>query len=89
MNYTEIKTAVHYRQAFRGNGMSARWDGPITRGHLPLFWWIGIMRDEPRYVVYSYETPIGWVMWNNHVMIPDVEYSAVTRKHQEIVKAYL
>lgn len=35
-----------------------------------------------RYVVYSYETPIGWIDYHGNPRIPDVGYSLTTSQHQ-------
>lgn len=41
------------------------------------------------YVVYSYETPIAWVVDGHTVVIPDVRYSLTTGKHQKLVREHL
>jgi hypothetical protein len=38
------------------------------------------------YLVYSYETPIAWVVDGHEVVIPDVQYSLTTGKHQKVVR---
>lgn len=37
------------------------------------------------YVVYSYDTPIAWVL-DHKVVVPDVTYSVTTSKHQKVVR---
>jgi hypothetical protein len=39
-----------------------------------------------RYVVYSYQTPIGWVRQDGTKTVPDVGYSLSTGQHQLIVQ---
>lgn len=41
------------------------------------------------YVVYSYATPIAWVLDDETIVIPDVTYSATTSRHQGIVRKNL
>jgi hypothetical protein len=37
------------------------------------------------YVVYSYATPIAWVLKNGEVIVPAVRYSVTTSRHQGVV----
>ena len=37
------------------------------------------------YVVYSYETPIGWVLDDGTEEIPKVKYSMTTSRHQRLL----
>lgn len=46
-------------------------------------------RDASTYVVYSYGTPIAWVLRNGHVRIPDVQYSKSTTDHQTLARQML
>lgn len=39
------------------------------------------------YVVWSYETPIAWIMENDWKVLPDIGYSPTTSQHQYTVKA--
>jgi len=48
-----------------------------------------IKADKPVYVVYSYGTPIGWVLPDNRAKVPTVSYSATTSAHQGIVRQAL
>lgn len=58
--------------------------GPmITLGELPEQYHEDV-RDA-RYVVYSYETPIGWVTRSGQRIVPDVGYSLTTSQHQYTV----
>lgn len=45
----------------------------------------GMARGAAVYVVYSYDTPIGWVTSDGDVYVPDVTYSPTTTNHQGIV----
>lgn len=41
------------------------------------------------YAVYSYETPIAWVLDGREVVIPEIRFSGTTSKHQALVRGYL
>lgn len=68
-----------------------RWwavSGPVVRlGHLPRRFHASVR--EAVYVVYSYDTPIAWVLEAQHgasdyvYVIPDVGYSPTTGQHQD------
>jgi len=59
-------------------------------GQLPQNWRSTYTRDvsdKDVYVVYSYQTPIGWVKLDgeNEWTIPDVNYSVTTTHHQHVL----
>jgi hypothetical protein len=45
--------------------------------------------DSPRFTVYSYATPIGWVTSSGLVRNPAVKYSMTTDQHQGACRTYL
>lgn len=58
--------------------------GADTVGYLPERFHEQVR--EADYVVYSYQTPIGWVTADGDRVIPDVGYSPTTGQHQYMVK---
>lgn len=61
--------------------------GAVSHGKLPEEYHDAVDRAE--YVVYSYDTPIGWINANHEVTIPDVGYSLTTSQHQyELIHAW-
>jgi hypothetical protein len=93
----EIPGRIHALQPFLSEGKlpdgTRRWSGysgPATSfGHLPRKYHEAVRSAV--YVVYSYDTPIGWVMEHPHgedpyvYVIPDVSYSPTTGQHQYAV----
>lgn len=69
--------------------MRAERNGPFRRGKLPVEEYQRLVRDEPSYIVYSYETPIAWITPDGPPYIPNVDYSKTTSYHQHLVKDYL
>lgn len=86
-NYQEIRTMLKGHWEFSGNSMSAvvnpEW---VNRGMLPGTY---ELPEKPRYVVYSYATPIAWVDSQGFVTIPAVKYSATTSRGQHLCRTYL
>jgi hypothetical protein len=90
----EIPGRIHAMQPFLSEGIlpdgTRRWSGysgPATSyGHLPRKFH-GSVRQAV-YVVYSYGTPIGWVLEVQHgtepytYTVPDIGYSVTTGQHQ-------
>ncbi|WP_189062236.1 hypothetical protein [Longimycelium tulufanense] len=56
-------------------------------GRLDEHWQERWRRDFPRiaYVVYSYQTPIGWVLHDGSVLLVDQKFSVTTSRHQTLV----
>ncbi|WP_436788880.1 hypothetical protein [Yinghuangia sp. YIM S10712] len=86
-----VRRALAGREPFRTYGaFRAAVGGPASRGRLPDEWWAKI-RDVPdgriRYTVYSYVTPIAWVLDDGTVVIPPVRYSLTTTGHQGLLYA--
>lgn len=42
--------------------------------------------NESVFVIYSYDTPIGWITESGNTYIPDERYSVTTSKHQGKVR---
>jgi hypothetical protein len=38
------------------------------------------------YIILSYGTPIGWILYSGTKVVPDVSYSVTTAHHQNVVK---
>lgn len=62
----------------------SRYPAGITYGELPEAYNASVRRA--RYVVFSYETPIGWVLYDGEKVVPDIGYSLTTGQHQFIVR---
>lgn len=84
---TEYKggSALTVRKLFGGWGRypCRTWNGeeyPVTNPH---------DNPEVRTWVYSYGTPIAWVMSDGTVVIPDHRYSVTTTHHQGLCRVYL
>ncbi len=86
------RTATNFRQlavrlkGFKDWHMGKLWaeyaKGPRTVGQLPKEYQNGphsVFASE--YIVYSYDTPIAWVV-NGEWVQPEVKYSLTTTKHQ-------
>ena len=82
--------AIAARQAFIADSMSAEWTtSPFRPGDDLAFEERGQLMADTRdaegqqlYVVYSYATPIAWVLPNGTVRFPAVRYSMTTSRHQ-------
>ncbi len=94
-NSPAIMQALIARQPFAVTNFLAtteptQWD---TMGQLPSSYRHGLEQHltdcRITYVVYSYQTPIAWVVDGRDVVIPDVVYSLTTGRHQNLVRASL
>ena len=89
-----IARQVKLRNSFRNGNVSAiRYNAGETPhiGVLPSFLTDqlkGTSRNNDTYVVYSYQTPIGWSNCDgrDEWFIPDVTYSITTTHHQTLLK---
>lgn len=85
------RRALANRQPFVTYGaFHAACGEPASRGRLPDAWWDLIRGDHYgriRYTVYSYVTPIAWVLDDDTVVIPPVRYSITTSGHQGLLYA--
>lgn len=55
--------------------------GQREAGQLPHGGRLRFLEDDPYYVVYSYDTPIGWCNQSGWT-VPTTYYSVTTSKHQ-------
>ena len=99
MRRTNLRDAGYFvstLQEFRASNLHAV-EGTSWTGYLPDEWRKPYVYDDAPnivYTVYSYGTPIAWVVrtfdtWNSTVdrwVIPPVKYSRTTSKHQNIVR---
>ncbi|MCF2531175.1 hypothetical protein [Yinghuangia soli] len=85
-----VRRALANRESFRTYGaFRAALGEPASRGRLPAEWW-DVIRDHRgriRYTVYSYVTPIAWVLDDDTVVVPQVRYSITTSGHQGLLYA--
>jgi hypothetical protein len=95
-----LTEALRNREAFKTSGALrgekwtrdtvTNWDlGRLTEHPV---WSNAFMIDHMAgidFVVWSYDTPIGWVRKDGKRTVPDVRYSLTTSKHQGIVRVYL
>lgn len=54
----------------------------MQTGYLPHAWRQRFVADRPLYVVWSYGTPIGWTAEDGRHVVPFVNYSSSTGRHQ-------
>ena len=90
-----IPALVADRKEFTGNTMSGRIKGKnaiLSTGRMPqefvdeLLSDINTMPNESYiYLVYSYQTVIGWWTQEHGWKRPDVKYSVTTSKHQGMI----
>lgn len=69
-------------------------DGFDTVGKLPREWVAGLNCHVTAYIIYSYKTPIAWLVVDPQTdrpkwIVPDVWYSVTTAKHQQRVRLAL
>jgi|SRR5262245_51175948 len=93
-SWTKVKKAVNNRASFTQGNMSGRWVDDVDDtcwGQLPQEHKDQLKADLivcPRYVVFSYQTPIGWaesMTDKNKWTIPNVRYSVTTTQHQSVL----
>jgi hypothetical protein len=48
-----------------------------------------VSAGEVAYTVYSYATPVGWVLADGTAVVPEVKYSNATSRHQKMTREYL
>lgn len=73
--------------SLRGRTMSVGM--AMQLGMLPDTWRVewraGIAANVIRYGVWSYDTPIAWLLASGEWVKPDVKYSRTTSKHQGLI----
>lgn len=86
-----IQDAVDDQKPFvRGNLSGQFVREGVTMGRLPEEY-VKILRSQQEthtvhFVIYSYGTPIAWVLYSGSWVVPDVYYSTSTKHHQDVVK---
>lgn len=91
-NLKNTLDAIATTRDFNAGNLYARNDEPGyfgSFGYLPEPWIQQLERDRPRYIVFSYDTPIGWLAnrrGRKVFVIPDVRYSPTTSNHQGVVR---
>lgn len=87
-----VRRALAARQPFTTHGALSATDRQSYRvGRLPQ-WWADRYRSDAdagriTYQVYSYSTPIAWVLDDGTVTMPQVRYSITTSRHQGLLYA--
>jgi hypothetical protein len=90
-----IVRAIQDRGHFVASGhMTGRSGGGLAadhqlRGEALAAYEAALADGSVRYTVYSYATPIGWVLADGTTMVPDIYYSKTTTRHQNLVREAL
>jgi hypothetical protein len=98
VNRSTAPDAIAAQEDFH-NSSNSLWGGPVnpdswrgdSMGRLPEEWRAEIKRsaergNSPVYAVYSYATPIGWLLQDGTAVVPEVSYSVTTSQHQGLVR---
>lgn len=92
-HYQNTLDAIKASQPFKAGNLYATrepFEHRFEYGQLPLEW-CEILKDaEPKYIVWSYETPIAWLKtvrgYGKVMVVPAVKYSPTTSRHQSTVR---
>jgi hypothetical protein len=91
-NRDKVTQSIRKREPFRIANMSGKWvehhQTAHETGRLPDFLrdqLNAVLTDQDVYVVYSYDTPIGWAA-DRSFFIPDIRYSITTVHHQSVLQ---
>lgn len=92
-NREEAVTLIKGLVDFERSGISARtaqWDSEPRQGEMPDETYAKLVSDVRKaattYVVFSYQTPIAWVLDDGSVVLPEIKYSVATSQHQAMVR---
>lgn len=91
-NADKVEMHIRKRQTFKIGNVSGDWysaDSPPRWGILPDEFKTTmriLLQDRDLYVIHSYLTPIAYA-YDKTLYIPDVNYSASTKGHQDIVRS--
>lgn len=82
--------AIRNRKEFKSGGAlwAKRVDPPYVvafAGQLPDEERQRLNAEPPTYIVFSYNTPIGWYVPDGGWYIPEVKYSQTTTGHQSVL----
>lgn len=94
INRANRRTAPEFigaRKDFQGSNLRGEANPSyVNAGRLPEAWANELRtadrNGEVAYVVYSYATPIAWVLTTGEVIMPDVKYSPSTSNHQSVTR---
>jgi len=94
MNRDDIVDAIRDRRAFLSASMSGRAGGGLASDHQLSNadrdgYEADVARREVVYTVYSYATPIAWVLVDGSVRLPEARYSKTTTRQQNIAREAL
>ena len=91
LNSGTIREALRTRTEFDANGTMRGTTSRYSTGALPAEHKEQYLADwnDITFTVLSYATPIGWVLADGTVRIPEVRYSQTTTRHQGLVRSYL
>lgn len=80
-NFYGLAEELKARSDWRMGKMWAEWAyGCRSYGELPHEYHYSVSHAD--YVIYSYDTPIAWHDANNEWVVPEVNYSVTTSRHQ-------
>lgn len=86
----EARDYFDRRRPFDCNGTLRGTPGSaaVTYGRLPRMWQNFHRQFEAFicYTVWSYQTPIAWVMRSGEVVVPPVRYSPTTSRHAQTLR---
>ncbi len=95
MSRSEVAEKIRARENFVASNMYGTSGGGLSRDHqLPS----GVLADytavldagQVQYTVYSYFTPVAWVLADGTVVVPDAVYfSKTTRRHRNLAREAL
>jgi hypothetical protein len=78
----KVQASLTARKSFRNSTGSMRGEWLPTYISRGMYEGVLPHAADVEYVVYSYGTPIAWVLKRGDVVIPDVKYSVTTTNHQ-------
>jgi hypothetical protein len=85
-----IQAAVDNHTPFKHETLSARWLDRMEYGHMVPALGASLAAEiavEGRaFVIFSYRTPIAWMIRNEGWVVPDTRYSVTTTHHQNVTR---
>lgn len=87
----KVRRALAYGEEYKGGSALTITKSFHGWGRFPEPYPVSNPHDNPdvRVWVYSYGTPIGWLLWNGNAIVPDHGYSVTTTHHQGLARTYL
>jgi hypothetical protein len=93
ISINEAPVAINYSRDFDAShlwGRNITTDSLVLPGRLPVEWVARFREDFNNhlitYVIFSWSTPIGWVLGTGEAFVPEVRYSPTTTRHQNVVR---